>query len=100
MRIESRQIDESELGELPKQREVRLQMVHKLREACLWPLEVCKRHHRQGRRGIATKKHRELVDEVANRGLAGLLSTINLRGKEVSWYLQLVAEIAHLFMFG
>src|SRR5690348_11594595 len=75
-------------------------MVHKLREACLWPLEVCKRHHRRGRRGIATKKHWELVDEVANRRLAGLLPTINLRGKEVSWDLQLVAEIAHLFRLG
>ena len=72
----------------------------KFREACLWPLEVGKRHHRRGRRGIAIKKHRELVDEVANGGLAGLLPTVNLRGKEVSWDLQLVAEIAHLFRFG
>src|SRR6266567_3314457 len=100
MRIDSCQIKELEFGKLPKQREVALQMMDKFGEACLSPLKVGKCHHRQGRRGIAIEKHRELVDEVANCGLAGLLPTINLRGKEVRWDLQLVAEIAHLLRFG
>src|SRR5215467_3596914 len=100
MRIESRQVDESELGELPKQRKVGLQMMDKFGEACLRSLDVGERHHRRGRRGSVLEKHRELVDEVAHRGLAGLLPTINLRGKEVRWDLQLVAEITHLFRFG
>jgi len=74
-------------------------MVDKFGEACLWPLEVGKLHHRQGRRNVATAEHRELVDEVANGGLGGLLSVIDFGGKEVNGDLQLVAEIAHLFRF-
>src|SRR5262245_55665772 len=100
MRIDSCQINEPELEKLPKKRQVGLQMMDKFREACLWPLKVGERHHRRGRRGSTIEEHRKLVDEVANRGLAGLLPTINLRGKEVRWDLQLVAEIAHLLRFG
>src|SRR6266404_470503 len=72
-------------------------MVDKFGEACLGPLEVGKRHYRRGRRDTAIKKHRKPVDEVANGGLAGFLPIVDLRGKEVRWHLQLVAEIAHLF---
>src|SRR6266853_6332436 len=75
-------------------------MVDKFGEVCLCPLEVGKRHHRQGRRSVTTKEHRELVDEVAERGLGGFLSVVNLRGKKVNRDLQLIAEIAHLFRFG
>ena len=100
MGIDSGQIQESELGELPKQRDVSSEMVDKFGEACLCPLEVGKRHNRQGRRSVTTKEHRELVDEVAERGLGGFLSVVNFRGKKVNWYLQLIAEIAYLFRFG
>ena len=72
----------------------------KFGEACLWPLEVGKRHHRRGERRVTAEKHRKLVDEVANSGLGRLLSVINLHGKKVNRDLQMIAEIAHLFRFG
>jgi len=72
-------------------------MADKFGEACLHPLEVGKRHHRQGRRSVSTEEHRELVDEVANGRLGGSLSVVDLRGKKVNRDLQLIAEIAHLF---
>jgi hypothetical protein len=46
VRIHSRQIEKSECGELPKEWEVGFEMMGKFGEACLWPLEVGKRHHR------------------------------------------------------
>jgi hypothetical protein len=64
------------------------------------PLDVGERHHRRERGRITREEHRELVHEVANCGLAGLLPVVNLRGKEVSWDLQLVVEIAHLLRLG
>src|SRR6266851_4836978 len=95
MRIDSRQIEKSELGELPKQRQVSLEMVHKFREACLCPLEIGERHCR--RRSITAEKHRKLIDEVTNSGLRGSLSVVDLRRKEVNRDLQLVTEEADLF---
>jgi len=49
--IDSRQVKKPERGEMSKQREVGFKMVHEFSEACLWPREVGKRHHRE-------KKHR------------------------------------------
>ena len=45
--IESRQVEKSELGELPKERAVGFEVVRKSREVCLLPLEVGERHHRR-----------------------------------------------------
>src|SRR5215831_1593922 len=75
-------------------------MMDKFREGCLRSVEVGERHHRGGRRGRAIEEHRELVDEVANGGLASLRPVVNLRRKEMSRDLQLAAEITHLFRFG
>src|SRR5260370_31856960 len=75
-------------------------MVHKFREACFRPLEVGKRHHRRGRRGITAEKHRKLIDEVANGGLRSPLSVIDLRGKEMIRDFQLIAEEADFFRLG
>ena len=75
-------------------------MMDKFGEACLGPLKVGKRHHREGRRSIATEEHREPVNEVANRGLGCLLSVIDSGGKKVSRDLQLIAEIAHFLRLG
>ena len=90
MRIDSRQIEKSELRKLPKQREVGFEMVHKFREVCLLPLEVGERHHR--RRSVTRNEHRKLIDEVANGGLRSSLSVVDLRGQEVIRDLQLIAE--------
>src|SRR5260370_35686005 len=95
MRIDSRQIEKSKLGELPKQRQVNLEMVHKFREACLCSLEVGECHRR--RRSVTAEKHRKLIDEVANSGLGGSLSVVGLRRKEVIRNLQLVTEEGDLF---
>ncbi|PYT52424.1 MAG: hypothetical protein DMG43_11780 [Acidobacteria bacterium] len=40
----------------------------------------------------------KLIHEIASGGLGGLLSVVNLRGKEVNGDLQLVAEMAHFFV--
>src|SRR5260370_11539605 len=98
MGIDSRQIEKSEFRKLPEKREIHLEMAHKFREAHLLPLEVGKRHH--SRRRIGTKKHREFIDEVANGGLGSFPAVIDLRGKEVVLYLQLIAEVADFFRFG
>src|SRR6266481_5528809 len=74
-------------------------MMDKFGEACLQSLEIGKRHHRQGRRSVASDKHWELVNEVAHGGLGSFLPVVNLRGKQVNRDLQLVTEIAHLFRF-
>lgn len=97
--IDSRQIDKPELRKLPKQGQVNFQMVDKFREACLGPLQVGERHHRRERRRVFAEKHRELVDEVSNGGLRGLLAVVNLGGREVSRDLQLIAEIGEFFWF-
>ena len=44
-------------------------------------------------------KYRQPVNKVANRGLGGFLSVVNLRGKKVRRDLQVI-EIPHLFWFG
>src|SRR5271157_4692464 len=98
MGVESRQIEKSEFRELPEKREVHSEMAHKFRKACLLPLEVGKRHH--SRRSVITEKHREFIDEVANGGLGSFLAVIDLRGKEVIWDFQLIAEIADFFRLG
>src|SRR5882762_9463064 len=98
MGIEPRQIDEFEFRKLPEKWEVHFQMAHKFREVHLLPLEIGKRHH--SRRSISTEKHREFIDEVANGGLGSFPAVIDLRGKEVVWDFQLVAEVAEFFRFG
>ena len=76
VRIDPRQIEKSELGKLPKQREVGFEMVHEFSEVCLRPVEIGKRHH--GRRGVTRNKHWKLIDEVADGGLGSSLSVIDL----------------------
>src|SRR5271165_6733591 len=76
VRIDPRQIEKSEGGKLPKQREVGFEMVHKRGEVCVRSVKKGKRHHR--RRGVTGDKHRKLIDEVADGGLRGSLSVINL----------------------
>lgn len=56
MTIDSRQIDQSELGKLPKQRQVNFKMMDKFREAYLGSLQVGERHHRRGRRRATADK--------------------------------------------
>lgn len=96
--IDSRQIEKSELGKLPKQREVDFEMVHEFSEVCFGPVDIGKRHH--GRRGIAAEKHRKLIDEIADGGLGSSLSVIDLRGKELIRDFQLSAEKADFFRLG
>ena len=64
MQIDSPQIENAELRELPKEREVHFEVAHKFREMHLLPLEVGKRHH--SRRIVTPEKHGEFIDEVAN----------------------------------
>src|SRR6202040_532740 len=45
VRIDSRQIEKSELGKLAEQREVGFEMVHEFSEVCLGTVEVGKRQH-------------------------------------------------------
>src|ERR1017187_3477389 len=75
-------------------------MVHKFREVSLWSLEIGERHHRRGRRGVIAEKHWKLIDEVANGGLGGSLSVIDLRWKEVIRDFQSIAEEADFFGLG
>src|SRR4029077_3161333 len=98
VRIGSRHIQNSELGELPKQREVGCEMVYKFREAGFWPLKVRECHHRRRSDGI--EKHRELVGEVAKRRLGGFLSVIDLRRQKVTRNFQLVTEKTDFFRLG
>jgi hypothetical protein len=98
--IHSRKIDKPKLAKLPKQREVRFEMVDKFREPYLGPLQIGERHHRRERRRVTAEKHWEPIDEIPNGGLRGLLAAVNLGGKEVSGDFQLIAEIAQLFRSG
>ena len=78
MRFDSRQIENSELRELPKEWEVGFEMVHEFSEVCLGTVEVGKCQH--GRRGVTRNEHWKLIDEVADGGLGSSLSVIDLRG--------------------
>src|SRR5882762_2495716 len=89
------QIENSELRELSKQREVEFEVVHKFCKTGLWPLKIGERHQR--RRDIGGEKHRKLVDEVAKRRLRGSLSVIELAGQKVTRSFQLITEKANLF---
>ena len=40
------EVQESELGKLPEERQVGFQVMNKIGQACLGPLKVCERHHR------------------------------------------------------
>src|SRR5208282_6784924 len=81
VRIDSRQIEKSELGKLPKEREVGFEMVHEFSEVRLRPVEVGKRHH--GGRGVTRNVHWKLIDKVADGGLGSSLPVIDLRRKEL-----------------
>jgi hypothetical protein len=78
MQIDSPQIENAELRELAKEREVNFEVVHKFRKTGPWPLKVGERHH--GRRVVTGEKHRKLVDEIAKRRLRGSLAVIELAG--------------------
>ena len=56
------------------------------------------RHHRRADEPFA-QEHRELVHEVANRGLGLTLSVIGPGGQKVAGHLQLLTEKAGLFRF-
>ena len=76
VRIGSRQIEKSKLGQLPKEREVGFEMVHEVSEISLCAVEVGKRHH--GRRGVTRNVHWKLIDKIADGGLGSSLAVIDL----------------------
>ncbi len=76
MQIDSRQIENAELRELPEERKVDFEMMHEFRKTGFWPLQVGERHH--SRSGVAVEKHWKLVHEVAKRRLRRFLSVIDL----------------------
>src|SRR5579862_5088438 len=98
MRICPRQIEQPEFGKLPEQGQVVFEVVNEFGHARLGALNEGERHHRWSERRIA-QKHRELVHEIANRGLRITLSVIGPRGQKVAGNLKSLAEKPDLFRF-
>src|SRR6185437_9671892 len=78
-RVLARNVEETELGKLLKQRDVVFDVMNEFGERRFAFLNVGERHHRGG----VGKEHRELIHEVADGGFRARLAEIQFRGKEM-----------------
>src|SRR5207302_3417946 len=95
----ARNVDETEVGKLTKERLVLPEMSNKSGERFEPWIYIGERDHR-GEAGTGrTHEQRELVHEIAQGGLAGRSTHVQLHRKAGLFDVQLVAEISELFRF-
>ena len=88
------------MGQMPKQRRVRREMIGEARQTCLAWVHVREGSHRGGRTSGAVEEQRELIDEIAQGGFGRQYALVGLSRERLFRDAEFVAEKVHLIVFG